>query len=557
MNKLLTLYHILMGEMMMLEKKDKDKKHRRSSMEKFFGFFVVTFVFIPFMFLIGFFTYFITDMLALENLSTGTALSFLCMAVSVLCILFGFSVIMHTLFFASDTKNLLPLPIPHNRIVTAKFMVCYMAENVMQTLIIIAGFVGFFLAVSPSFSSIFTGIVAIISLPMVPLCYCGIIALLLMRYTSFIRKQQVINRLVFGVGIIALILFLYKGININNFGIEGLVDTISNTDSGFMKVMFITFPNVYILHILFNGGNLLWIVPYLIINVFLFLLFEFLCKHLYIDALNNVVARSAKKTDIDRLFAKTRVKPIKKAFLIREYKSLFRSFVFLSSCILVNFFWPVLAYFIVQMNFNLSTLQGYISDIYNQIPSIQLIFLGIITGGSLFITSINSICSSSFSREGKTSFQYLKSLPVSTKDIMHTKAKCGISISMAFVLIYVIIFAIVFNLPYSMYVPALICAALGVICASFIGIYIDAINPCVLWEEEQHVLRGNLNTFSALVAVIMVFMGITVINWALLFRLSFSIIITIGIDIIILSWIAILFYKKCCTKGIKAIINFH
>ena len=115
---------------------------------------------------------------------------------------------------------------------------------------------------------------------------------------------------------------------------------------------------------------------------------------------------------------------------------------------------------------------------------------------------------------------------------------------MAFVLIYVIIFAIVFNLPYSMYVPALICAALGVVCASFIGIYIDAINPCVLWEEEQHVLRGNLNTFSALVAVIMVFMGITVINWALLFRLSFSIIITIGIDIIILSWIAILFYKK-------------
>ena len=132
------------------------------------------------------------------------ALSFLCIAVSILCALFGFSVIMHSLFFASDTKNLLPLPIPHNRIVTAKFMVCYMAENVMQTLIIIAGFIGFFLAVGPGFSSVFTGIIAIISLPLIPLCYCGIVSLLLMRYTSFIRKQQVINRLVFGLGSISV-----------------------------------------------------------------------------------------------------------------------------------------------------------------------------------------------------------------------------------------------------------------------------------------------------------------------------------------------------------------
>lgn len=557
MNKLLTLYHILMGEMMMLEKKDKEKKHRRSSMEKFFGFFVVVFVFIPFMFLIGFFTYFITDMLALRSLNPGTALSFLCIAVSILCALFGFSVIMHSLFFASDTKNLFPLPIPHNRIVTAKFMVCYMAENVMQTLIIIAGFAGFFLAVSPSFSSVFTGIIAIISLPLIPLCYCGIISLLLMRYTSFIRKQQVINRLVFGLGIVALILFLYKEININNFGVEGLVDTITSTDTGFMKIMFIIFPNIYILHLLFNGGSILWLIPYILINIFFFILFEFLCKHLYIDALNNVVARSARKTDTEKLFKSIKVRSAKKAFLIREYKSLFRSFVFLSSCILVNLFWPILAYFIVKMNFNLTTLQGYLSTIYSQIPSIQLIFLAIITGGSLFISSINSICSSSFSREGKTSFQYLKSLPVSTKDIMHTKAKCGISISMAFVLLYVLIFALVFKLPFSLYLPTIICAALGIICASFIGIYIDAINPCVLWEEEQHVLRGNLNTFSALVAVIMVFIGLTLLNWVMLFLLTLGLIPTFIIDIIIISWIALIFYKKCCGKGILAIINFH
>jgi len=557
MNKLLTLYKILMGEMMMLEKKDKDKKAQRNSMEKFFGFFVVVFVFIPFMFLIGFFTYFITDMLSLRGLNTGTALSFLSIAVSVLCALFGFTVIMHSLFFASDTKNLLPLPIPHNRIVTAKFMVCYMAENVMQTLIIIAGFVGFFLATPPSFSSVFTGIVAILTLPLVPLCYCGIISLLLMRYTFFIRKQQVINRLAFAFGIVALVLFLYKGISIENFGVDGLVDTISSTDTGFMKIMFIVFPNVFCLHKLFNGGTILWLIAYILINAAFFIVFELLCKHLYIDALNNVVGKQGRKTDTEKLLSSIKIRPVKRAFLIREYKSIFRSFVFLSSCVLVNFFWPILAYFIVKMNFKLETLQSYISILGKQIPSIQFIYLCIVLGGSLFISSINSICSSSFSREGKVSFQYLKSLPVSTKDIVHTKAKCGISISMFFVLTYVVIFAIIFKLPGSLYIPSLLCASLGVVCSSFIGIYIDAVNPCVLWEEEQHVLRGNLNTFSALVAVIMVFLGLGLLNWALLFRLNLGLLFTMLIDAIIIAWITLIFYKKCCGKAILAIINFH
>ena len=252
-----------------------------------------------------------------------------------------------------------------------------------------------------------------------------------------------------------------------------------------------------------------------------------------------------------------KIRPVKRAFLIREYKSIFRSFVFLSSCVLVNFFWPILAYFIVKLNFKLETLRGYISTLDEQIPSIQFIHLCIILGGSLFISSINSICSSSFSREGKVCFQYLKSLPVSTKDIVHTKAKCGISIGMFFVLAYVIIFAIVFKLPYAYYLPSLICSSLGVACSSFIGIYIDAVNPCVLWEEEQHVLRGNLNTFSALVAVIMVFLGLGFLNWVLLFRINLGLIFTMITDIIIISWITLVFYKKCCGKAILAIINFH
>ena len=496
-------------------------------------------------------------MLSLRGLSTDTALSFLSIAVSVLCALFGFTVIMHSLFFASDTKNLLPLPIPHNRIVTAKFMVCYMAENVMQTLIIIAGFVGFFLATPPSFSSVFTGIVAILTLPLVPLCYCGIISLLLMRYTFFIRKQQVINRLAFAFGIVALVLFLYKGISIENFGVDGLVDTISSTDTGFMKIMFIVFPNVFFLHKLFNGGTILWLIAYILINAAFFIVFELLCKHLYIDALNNVVGKQGRKTDTEKLLSSINIRPLKRAFLIREYKSIFRSFVFLSSCVLVNFFWPILAYFIVKMNFKPETLQSYISILDKQIPSIQFIYLCIVLGGSLFISSINSIYSSSFSREGKVSFQYLKSLPVSTKDIVHTKAKCGISISMFFVLTYVVIFAIIFKLPGSLYIPSLLCASLGVVCSSFIGIYIDAVNPCVLWEEEQHVLRGNLNTFSALVAVIMVFLGLGLLNWALLFRLNLGLLFTMLIDAIIIAWITLIFYKKCCGKAILAIINFH
>lgn len=553
---LITLFRILMGEMMMLERKD--ERNKRDKREKFLGFFVVTFVFIPFMLLIGFFTYFLSSELSMrKGAFTFGSLTFLCSCTSILCLVFGFSILLHSMFFSSDTAKLLPLPIPHTRTVLAKYLVCYMAENVMQTLILIAGFAGYVLTVRPDVRAIVTGVTAIITLPVLPLAYCGIISVLLVRYTRLVENRKAAIRFS-AVILAALTLFLIiKGTGAGLGGIDSLVKALENGNGGFMRILNIIFPNVYFLNRFGLTGNPLWLLVYLAVSFVSVLLFAVLTKYLYIDALNRITSKSSGKADAYDRDAPVKINSVKAALFKRELRSLYRSPVFLTSCILVNLFWPVLAAFIIKINSSVSELSVTVSGIFEAIPSIRLIFLAAVAGCSLFLSSINSICSSAYSREGKTSFGYIKSIPVSTRSFMAVKLLTGIFISGTFVTIYYIIFAILFKMPLKFFIIGLVLCILSTIAASLIGIYVDAMHPSVLWEEEAHVLRGNLNTFMALVICIMVFFIMTAAAWFVMFRVNMGLFAGAFMMIFVAAWADVIFYFGCFKKGISAVINFH
>lgn len=553
---LITLFRILMGEMMMLERKD--ERNKRDKREKFLGFFIVVFVFIPFMVLIGFFTYFLSSELSMRNGEfTFGSLTFLCSCVNILCLVFGFSIILNSLFFSSDTVKLLPLPIPHTRTVLAKYLVCYMAENVMQTLILIAGFAGYVLTVKPDYKSITTGIIAIITLPVLPLAYCGIISLLLVRFTRLVENRKAAIR--FGaVILVALIVFLIlKGTGAGLGGVDSLVSALEDGNSGFMKILNMIFPNVYFINRFGLTGNPLWLLVYLIISAAFVLIFAVLTRYLYIEALNRISSSGNDKAAAYDSSSRIKTNSIKAALFKRELRSLYRSPVFLTSCILVNFFWPILAAFVIKINSSVAELSVTINGIFEAIPSIRLLFLAAIAGGSLFLSSINSICSSAYSREGKSSFGYIKSMPVTTRSFMAVKALTGIFISGAFVIIYYIIFAILFKMPAKFFIIGLALSILCTIAASLIGIYVDAMHPSILWEEEAHVLRGNLNTFMALVICIMVFFIMVAAAWFVMFRMNMGLIAGSLMMCYVAGMADIFFYFGCFRKGISAVINFH
>ena len=88
---------------------------------------------------------------------------------------------------------------------------------------------------------------------------------------------------------------------------------------------------------------------------------------------------------------------------------------------------------------------------------------------------------------------------------------------------------------------------------TYLGIYLDTVNPKLVWEDELNALRGNENTFfsmaiSMIIAVVLGG-GIYYLNKVVLIPLS----ILKGMLIILLLMASILIYYKVMSKGIENI----
>ena len=88
---------------------------------------------------------------------------------------------------------------------------------------------------------------------------------------------------------------------------------------------------------------------------------------------------------------------------------------------------------------------------------------------------------------------------------------------------------------------------------TYLGIYLDTINPKLIWEDELNALRGNENTFFSM-AISMIIAtvlggGIYYLNKVILIPLSILKVMLI----VILLMASVLIYYKVMNKGIKNI----
>ena len=102
--------------------------------------------------------------------------------------------------------------------------------------------------------------------------------------------------------------------------------------------------------------------------------------------------------------------------------------------------------------------------------SFLIIILLFVLGVSILVPALNSIASSSFSREGKN-FSFIKYIPV----------------------------------PYSIQWKVKVVVSFLI---SFLGTYIDSIQPKLVWDDEVNSLRENYNTFMVMGFALLFFIGL-------------------------------------------------
>ena len=442
-------------------------------------------IFIPTAFMIGIISYGMTANLV-ENGHLTEGINFILYAVGIFSFIFSINVILNVFYFSSDIEKILPMPFKEREIIGAKFFNTLINENAIELVLIISSLIGFFIAGKLDWYSVFIIILACLTIPILPLVYCSIICMVFMFLTRKITNKDLVSKFSNILLILALVGILVMSILLANFNLDSF--TLNLADSKFMTVMKYIFPNIYFITDSMSG-NLLSLLFYILITIGSVVIFFLVAKLLYFRGLNQSNSKREKTKEI--AYKKTNKNL---SYLKKEFKLLFKTPAFFSNCIIINFIWPFFIALIVFLYDKTGNLNK-ILDLYKEGNyTVHLAFIIGIIIVSILITAVNSIASSSISREG-ASFYYMKLVPISYKKQIILKVISSIIVSFIGLFIYIITFAVIFKLGVLNTILYIILSFISVTFISTLGVYLDTVNPKLIWDDEINALRGNHNVF--------------------------------------------------------------
>ena len=476
-------------------------------------------IILPFVVVSGLFIYTVTNSLVEYNYET-IGLEFMCILLCVFTFIFSFNVILNELYFTGDIENLLPLPLKPREIVGAKIASIFCAESLVQLLVIFFSVIGFFFALGLSFKNFLLGILGMITLPMIPIIYCSIISLLIMSFTRFIKNKETIRKVGLVFVLAVLMLFVYFLGALQNFDLELYIEGFVNGDQTFLHVMRGILPHINLFIDILVTGSIRSLLLYILVNIGFIVVLLGLADVCYFKG---VVRLSSKDTESKKsssnILNNIKVENPTNSYFKKEIFTLFRTSSYFLNCILINFIWPIFVYVICKLKFpdlTLSKLKNLVTSTDNN--TLIIIFMFVI-GVSILLPALNSIASSSFSREGKN-FYFMKYIPMDYSSQVYVKLLVSFIIAFIGVNVFSLIFYLVIGLKVSTAFIFLIISFLAILFICSLGIIIDSINPKLVWDDELNALRENSNNF--IVMGISIFMFIVLAGLCYLLYKSFG-----------------------------------
>lgn len=543
MNRYLLLTKIMLkgGEMANPEDEQKKKAY------KILGTFAMLGIMIPCCILVAFMVFIMTQAL-MEAGGNTEALIFVVQIMSVFSIVFSIMVIFNTLYFSSDLGQYLAFPIKPGVLVAAKFTQAYVAESVMEFIVLFFAMVGYFIAAGVKIGSLLTSVVGVLLIPVLPLVYCGIFALLVM---AFCRKVKILRNVDFVVGVAMVLfvgLFIYSFLKMDTINVDNYVSSLTNGENVFLNVMGAIFFTVPIFEKAMATGNVLWLLLYILVNaVAVFILFllgnKFYLRGVYLvsslgksgrrrrrrglkkaaaggvtsdvvsgskasaDAnADKSVEENEKLAEIENELASKESFPVTdkiKAYFIKELKTLYRTPAYKKYCINVNFIWPILIVALFYLPSTKDTIAQFGEMYQTGYVASDLIMLMAVIMIGFFATAMNSIASTSFTREG-AHFSFIKYVPIDYKKQIAIKSWVSNLISGITVLVSTIVLCVMMKsgILYSIYY--VIIALISMDICTHIGILLDSTHPSLDWEDEYGALRGNLSVFFSMAIAILI-----------------------------------------------------
>ena len=470
---------------------------------------------------------------------------------------FGVFYVINIFYYSDDVENLLPLPLKPSEIIGAKFLVTVIYEYFTEIFLLLPILVVYALKSGAPFMYYVYGLVVFILVPFVPLTIASIIVMIIMRFTSIAKNR---DRFKMVDGLIAMCIAIGSNIAIQNFVSKGIEPSelqamFGKGQNSMVELVSRIFPGTKFAALsIINNSNIQGIVNllfFVLIALVSFMIFLYLGELLYFKGVIGISENAAKRKKVssDELSRISVRKSPLKAYTIKELKLLFRTPIYFMNCILINILFPIILVipFITQSQSDseLDSLKVLVqSGNYEGI----IVVVGFVA--SIMISTINSITSTSISREGQN-FYISKYLPVSYKTQIMAKVLSGIIISFIGVVAVLTSVTIFLGIPIHLAFLIAIISLFGIVCISFTGVLIDLFHPKLNWDNEQKAVKQNLNpVLNTLLGIIL---GVAIIlAYAALDSVSnldaFSI---CGIILFIFGIIDFILYQVISTKGVK------
>ena len=500
MNSYLSLTKTFISALSMSKTKDK----KRKIVIIFLSLFAIFGIMLPGALLLGFFvgtsTYNIVSMNAGTSINTFI-FQLVLEVIAIFTFVFGISVILNELYFTNDIEYILPWPLRIWQIVASKFTAAYIGENIMQVIFIISSLVGFGLGANIDGINWHLGFLGIVILPILPMVYCTIICMIVMRFTKLIKNKDSVQKATIFIIFSILVVVLIAVSSLGDFDFNSFEGEISQLSNKYFNVLNILFPTINLYVKAVGTGNIIPFIGYILVSALAVFIMLVLAELLYFKGVINLsVNKNSVEENLNKLIKGSTQESQALAYFKKELRILMRTPTFYTHCIIVNFIWPIFAYAIFKASGSEMTFsfvrQNYISDY-----SIQLFFIVFIVGISAFITSLNSISSNAISREGKH-FHFMKSIPVEYKTQIFVKTLVGIVFSILGIMVFFIPSCLIMRIPFLHVIAYIILSILAITFVAYMGIYIDSLQPKLVWDDELSVLRENYNMFFSMAIVI-------------------------------------------------------
>ncbi len=408
-------------------------------------------------------------------------------------------------FKSKDYDMLSSLPIKNSHIVSAKLIAVLLTSYFYLAIAYFPALIVYFIYTSFNVGTFFLALLAYLFYPFLP-TVLGILLGIAVIYLSTKFKHKSIAYIITSVlflGVIAWLIYL---------AVDSAISVGDGGESLFKNIKYI-FPTVHFFVEGFILKSPLNILYFMLVNLGAFALIVPLLSACY-KKINNALLISKVGKLKNSLNFKT--KSVNQALVWREFKHLFSSAVYFCNTVLLLIifsFMPVLL--------KLCIPSGIISaepEIANLILSMSLLFTVIMVGSS-------NVSAPSISVEGKT-FYLLKSLPLSTKQVLGTKVWFNVLTAYPFALFSNILFLALFpnvffgmplvkNIIYVLLMfllPFVVCLAEGMF-----GLLINLKFPKLDAINETQAVKQNLSVFVCVFTSLMINLLIFILYTAILF----------------------------------------